>query len=215
MKVKIEVPKIFCNRTTREIGKDEIYYALLVVAGKVADNEFIPASKTPLFGKVSEVQKKVHKGFGWVPEMNNCVIDVGDAQYFAVTISLYERDNGKIYEELKKNYEEIVKPEKFDWKATMDLAVQDLSKNITKGKDADVQDLWKAVNTKDAITPLVIGGLLFALAKKIFKFLRQDDLLGVNTDYFDPTAQGFDLPREYNFRKFRGKYDVGLKVSVV
>ena len=166
MKIKVEVPKIFCNRTTREIGKDEIYYALLVVAGKVEDNEFIPASKTPLFGKVSEIQKKVHKGFGWVPEMNDCIIDIGDAQYFAVTISLYERDNGKIYDELKKNYEEIVKPEKFDWKATMDLAVQDLSKNISSGKKAEVQDFMESCQYKRRNHPIGDWWIIICLSQK-------------------------------------------------
>ncbi|MDX2306550.1 MAG: hypothetical protein NW226_27315 [Microscillaceae bacterium] len=215
MKIKIEIPKIFCNRTTREFGKDEIYYAVMVIASKVENNALVPSSESPLFGKVSEIKKKVEKGLGWRPETNDLIVNIGDAQYFAVILSLYEKDNADIYDELKKGYTQIVKPEKFNWKESMDLTVKTLAQDINKNKKTDLEDIWDAVTKKSSITPIVIGGLLFELAKKIYKHLRQDDLIGVNTDYFDPSEQGYDLPREYNFRKFRAKYDVMLKVSIL
>ena len=116
MKVKIEIPKISCSRTTVEIGKDEIFYVLMVFAGKLKDGDFIPASSTPVFAKLSEVKEKVSKGSSWRPAVNDFMFSIDDdVQTLGVTLALYEKDKGDVYELLQNQVSQIESASGFDW----------------------------------------------------------------------------------------------------
>ncbi len=205
--------KIHCTRTTRELGKDEIYFVLLVVAGKMEEGKFVKASKNALFGEVSEIQKKVKKGQAWRPELNDIEVDLGDAEAFSVALALYERDNADIYEELKKGVEKVIDPDAFDWNAVTEEAQKEIIQDVNENNKTDFNDVKSAINGLPNINILVISGFLFGLALKLFKHLRQDDLLGVNVDSFSPQSEDFGFPQIYQFNKFRGRYEVVMQVS--
>lgn len=213
MNVKIELSKIQCTRTTRELGKDEIYFAILVVAGKMENGEFVKSDQNALTGKVSEVKTKVQKGMAWRPELNDIIIDLGDAEAFSVVLALYERDNAKLYEELQKGVEKSLELDSFDWNATTDEAKAEIIMDINDNNKTDFKDLKSAVKKLPNLTVVAISGFLLGLAMKLFKHFRQDDLLGVNVESFHPQNENFGFPQTYQFNKFRGRYEVVMQAS--
>ncbi len=214
MELKIEIPKIHCKRTTSEITKDEIYYGIIAVGGKIRDGVFYMSNETTVYSKLSEITKKVKKGKTWRPVVNDHLIEFeGDIEALAVSLVLYEKDRGDIYDRLKEQFEEIIQPERFNWDEVIDEAKDLIIKDVNDNEKTDFADILAAVTTRPTLTPMILGGFLFKVAKKVVKYLRQDDLIGSVTDSFDLNTDGFDLPREYAFRGHKGKYQVGLKVT--
>ena len=214
MKLKIEIPKIHCARTTWELGKDEIYCGVIALAGKMNEDDFSMSGQSPIFSALSEVKKKVKKGKTWKPDIENQIFDVDDdTEALAVTIVLYEEDDGGIHDQMKAGFDEIVKPDKFEWKGLIKDAKDILIKDVNENEKTDFEDIISAVSTRPTLTPMIIGGFLFKLGKKVFKFLRQDDFLGSVTHLYDLNSDSLDFSREHRFRKQKGKYDVQLKVT--
>ncbi len=212
MKVKIQIEKIHCARTTMEIGKDEIFYGLLVSAGKMNNGVFETNGNPIVFSKVSEI-RKVKKDDGWRPKENNFVIEVGNADMVTATIVLYEADDKDIYEALKVKFNEVLQPDKFSWATIFEAAKDMILKDINENGEIDAEDLLSVISKKPELTPLILSTFLFKVAKESFKYFKQDDFLGSVTDGFNLTSEGFNLPREYKFRKHRGKYNLSLKVE--
>lgn len=216
MDLKIEIPKIHCSRTTSEWGKDEIYYGVLVMAGRLVDGQFVLSGEEPVFAKVSEIKKKVKKGTAWRPTENNHIVTVDDAtQVLGVTLVLYEEDNGDIRDALKESFTEIIRPDKFDWNILIEEAKAIILPDVNSNERTDFPDILSAVTSLPQITFQVMGGFLFNIGKHVFKHLRQDDLLGEAIDAFDLSKDDFNMPREYSFRRHKGKYKVTLKVTKV
>lgn len=216
MKVKIEIAKIKCSRTTIEIGKDEIFYVLMVFAGKLKNGDFIPSSSTPVFAKLSEVKEKVSKGIAWRPAVNDFVFTVDDdVETLGVTLALYEKDKGDVYEMLQNQVDRIETAKSFDWENTIEEAKNLILKDINNNGELDFTDIQTALSTKPELNPKVIGSYLFQLAKRIGKFFSQDDLLGIANDSLAIHHKSFDVERKYHFSKFRGKYDLNLKATKV
>lgn len=216
MKVKLQIEKICCKRTTLEIGKDEIFCGVLVLAGKMEAGTFKPVENKPvLLGAVSEVKKKVGKGTTWRPAQNNFVIDIGDATVLSTLLLMYEADDLGIYTKVKNTLTEIVKPDTFNWAPIIKKAKDSILKDINDNGEIDAEDILSALTKKPQLAPLVLGQFLFVLAKESFKFFKQDDFLGAVTDSFIVASDDFNLPREYPFRKHRGKYDVALRMDKI
>ena len=216
MEIKIEVPKIHCARTTSEIFKDEVYYGIIAIAGKMEQDQFILSSQTPVFSKISEVKERVKEGTSWRPSVNNHSFSIdNDSKVVAVSLVLYEKDKGDIYDQLSEQFNEIVEPNQFDWNEIIEAAKEIIIRDVNDNKKTDFEDILDAITNKPAFTPMIIGGFLFKVVKEVVKYLRQDDLLGSTIDNFNLDEDGFDLPREYDFRRHKGKYKVGLKVSKV
>lgn len=216
MDLKIEIPKIHCARTTLELGKDEIYYGVLVMAGRIVEGQFVLTGEEPVFAKVSEVKKKVKKGTAWRPTINNHIVTVDDTtQALAVSLVLYEEDNGDSRDALQESFTEIAKPEKFDWAVLIKDAKEIVLPDVNENERTDFEDILSAVTQLPTLTFSIVGGFLFKIGKHVFKHLRQDDLLGEASDAFDLSKEDFNLPREYSFRRHKGKYKVTLQVTKV
>ena len=122
MKLKIEIPKIHCKRKTREIfdGKDEIYYAIFLTAGKIKDGDIALSDKAPNYGIIAPDSKKMHhkeEEFKfWIPEMQNNIVELdNDVEFIHIDYALYEKDKGETYEKMKNELNGIVIPNGLDW----------------------------------------------------------------------------------------------------
>lgn len=214
MQLHISIPKIHCARTTAELFPDAIFFSIVVLAGKLEGKSFQPSSKTPIFTALSEVRTRTRRDDAWRPEVNDFKIEVDDeVEQVAVAICLYERDKGGIYEALQEQLDLLQKPEQLDWLELLGIVKDSLVYDINKNGQTDFEDIWHALSQRPALGPAVIGSMLFRLAKKAIKHLQQDDLLGTVSDSFVFRQEGFDLPREYSFRRHRGLYKVALQVQ--
>jgi hypothetical protein len=176
-----------------EITSDEIYFAVFVVAAKIEGDAVVPSTNA-LHKHVSKVWAPVKKGDNLKSSDNNFEVDLGDAEAFTLFFGLYERDNGKLYDQLKES-NELLNPDSFDWSANVEIP-----QSIPKDKSDWIKLLkssWKVL-------------------KELFKHLRQDDRLGkIQID--SPTQNvedSFGLLREYRLRGKKGKYDVTLQLEL-
>lgn len=212
MKIKIEIPQIKCSRTTIEIGKDEIFYALMVFAGKLDNGSFVPSSKNPVFAKVSDVKEKVSKGSSWQPNPNDFELTIDDdITTLGITVALYEKDKGDMYKILQEQVSQIGTGSTFDWSSTIEETKDLILKDINNNNQIDYIDIEAALTNKPELSPKVVGTYLFQLAKRLGKFFSQDDLLGVTNDSIDIGETGVDTMRKYKFSKFRGIYELSLR----
>ncbi len=214
MKIKVAIPKIHCKRTTAEIGKDEIYYGIIISSLKQEDDLLIFNEQTSLLTHVSATREKVKAGTVWTPNKSVHELQLDDHTVaIAVTLVLYEEDKGDIKAALKESFDEILKPDKFDWLAVLKDARDAIIEDSNKDGNIDLEDIVKAITKGIALTPMIIAGFAFNVLKRVFKHFRQDDLLGQVNDVFILGQDGFSLPREYEFRQNRGKYVVAIQVN--
>lgn len=216
MKLQLQIPQIHCLRTTLELTPDEIYLAVLVLGGKMENNKFA-LSASPTFARVSEVERRVKKGKSWSPQFTDLQVDLGeDAEAFCVALALYEGDNLKIHEQLKNgNFQEFITPEKFDWEGFFDKLKQAIIKDVNDNEKIDAVDIWAAITTRPDLKALITGTFLVDLFKGVFKHLRQDDLFDIKTSYFIPNGRLLHYDKEFNFSKFRGIYEVEMRMEVL
>lgn len=194
MKLKVEILKIRCERTTYEFSYDEVYFALFIATAKQVGGDIVPgSSENALFGEVSEVKERVKAGSIWRPELNNIETDIGDAEAVSVSFALYEKDNGDLYENLKTNVSGAIDYSKTDWPKEIPLPT-----SVPTGIAGWAQ--------------LVLS--LSPLIKSIINYFRKDDLLGdiqINLNTADPDLS---FPREFEIRKQAGKYTITLLLTL-
>jgi len=218
MKIKVEIPKIRCERTTKwEWGKDEIYYAILVFAGRTGDNnEFIPSVKTPVFSKVSEVRNGVRKNSpAWRPEVNDHIIEVDDdTTTISVRLGLYERDSGDSHERLSQQFDDLIKPEGINWRAVLTESKKLILEDVNEDGELDLRDLI-SISTKipELTNPMIAAGFLINVGKIIIQGIRQDDLIDERINQYNLNKT--DCGLEHNFSGRGAKYDVQIKISKV
>ena len=189
MKIDIDITKIHCSHTTFELGKDEIYAAIFVTALKKDGNGVTPTleGSKPLFGIVTEVENDVEKGKIWRPTPNHFEVDVADdTESLGFSFALYEKDNGEIFDKMKNELTGVIEPEGFDF-SQIQLSNFDFSE-ITK--------------------------ILFGLLKKAIVHFKQDDLLGVE-EFVVPKEKliGDDFPREFDYKRKKGQYELGVTLK--
>lgn len=192
MKLKVEITKIYCAKTTIEWTPDEIYFAFIVTKGRKKENSFIPINNENPFGTAISEVKEMKKGNLWKQE-NSFEFDLGDAEMFCINFGLYEKDNGELYNEMKTNLSELLEPDKFDWK--------EFISNIKIPENPDNLTEW--------IVPL------FNTGKYVYKHFRQDDEIG-NVQFGSKlNNSNLSLPFEYKLRGIGAKYDVGFKLTII
>jgi hypothetical protein len=183
MKLRISVPQIVCNRTTMETSPDEIYFAYFVAQGRATGDA---VSAQFLARRISDVWRNVNRNDRWQAG-EPCEIDVADdAAVLAIMFALYEKDDGKIREELKSSREPI--PSKEPW--------LDLELPGTGGWSAWAKVLFK---------------FLVALLRQI----PRDDEIGMREVSIDPKDRYALGTRTFDLKGFGGKYTVTLLVERV
>ena len=188
MKINIDITKIHCSHTTFELGKDEIYAAIFITALKKDGSGVIPTleGSKPLFGIVTDVEDGVEKGKIWRPTPNHFEVDVADdTESLGFSFALYEKDNGEIFEKMKEELTGVIEPEGFDF--------------------SQIQ-----LTTDFSEIPKIVFGVL----KKAIVHFKQDDLLGVE-EFVVPAEKliGDDFPREFDYRRKKGQYEVGVTLK--
>lgn len=191
MKVKISVPQIIAQKITHpRTDDDEIYCAYFVSLAKSGAETNKPEVKKYVSKCISDVKDKVWAKTKWAPSGLESIIEVDDSDVFYLTMALYERDDGVIYKKLKKESEEALKPEDFDWSCVT------LPEDVTSVLSW-VKAVWK----------LVCGA---------FNYLRQDDLLGEESiAVMDIDGREWTGFRELKFKKWGGDYRVTLNMEVL
>lgn len=188
MNLKINVPYIRCEKPTFGLGRDKVYFAIMVGAAKREGDRIVPTGTAPVYFAVSDVQGAVGAGSQWTPALNDLQIDIGDAEAVTVTIALYECDSKKIHDQMQKEAKGPITPEGFPW---------DLIKIPTN--PADLMS-W--------IVPFL------TLLRAVFTYFPQDDLIGqdmITTAVADPHLSG---PRDKEIRGYGGKYHFLIDLSV-
>ena len=215
MKLKIEIPKIHCKRTTIEMGKDEIYAGVIAFAGKIENGEFVKSVEQPIFASLTEVKDKVSKGTIWNPILQNELFEVDDnISLVCISLLLFEEDNGKHYQKLQENFNDLLLPGKFEWSRLFEVIMAAVKDYYAENGEQFV-NLKKAFKDNAIKTVEIVGTAMFKVMKSILKHIRQDDSLGVFSTVVDFSQPGFDFDREKAFEKFRGKYYASLKISKV
>lgn len=131
---------------------------------------------------------------------------------------MYEEDNGNIhniYQEVQNKISEILEPDRFNWDEISESIKEFILEDVNESGNTDFEDIWEAISNKPELSPKVIGGFIYRVAKTVFSHLRQDDLLGKINDDFDLSLENAFMPREYNFRGHKGKYNVTLQLSSI
>lgn len=193
MNLRITVPYIRCERMTAGLGRDEIYFALMVMAAKrqkkgKATKVVSTMPLAPVYFRVSEVKSGVDAGTQWTPDISDVRLDVGPAEVVSVTLALYECDNGSIRDQMAREMTGPITPVGFAW-----------------------GELSLPTNPAD---PICWIGPVLSLARAAFKYFPQDDLLGqdiITVGVNDPNLRG---PRDIELRGSGGKYHVIIGLSV-
>ncbi|MFA8435808.1 MAG: hypothetical protein ACEPOZ_14925 [Marinifilaceae bacterium] len=191
MKLKVEIPKIRCKRTTKEIANDQIYFGVYVGAVKSFGSQLFPAgSDRGLFASVSEVKEEVTEGAIWCPELHCFEIQIKDAEVFGVSVVLYEYEDVFLYEKLVSRAKGFVSPDDFNY---------DFSQAIIVPAGTRV---WhsKAVGVLDLLNSFV-------------KSLGKDDMIG-QKQVFCNVNEVKPFPRELKIEGQRGKYEVSMILSL-
>ncbi len=195
--LKVTIPKIRCRKTTIELGKDEIYFLLLVTGAKLdANGEAVAIdAEGALYGKVSEVKKGVKKETVWRPKLNDISIDIADAENLSVTLALYEKDNGKIHQELAEKADGVIVPDGPEWPSKL---VGDVMDGLPSDQAAWIAFAWKAVK----------------YVKSLITHFRKDDLIDYKQILTATNDTGFAFPRELRMEGHSGSYDVTVQFAL-
>jgi len=187
--IQITVPKVHCVKKNDLLNKDKVYLVLIVNALK-ADVNVSPRVAFCGLSPIAEFKKNDIKildlGTKWS-------FNLEEGEAFNITFGLYEKDNGKAYNDYLKKITEIVET------------------NGMTYSDA-LMKVWDKL--KDKLTSLNWISLLTLLPEvglEILKNFREDDLLGRRTitfKYDDPNMQfvpEFDLTDAESFYKIQLK----------
>lgn len=188
MQLKITIPYIRCEKPTFGFGADEVYFAVMVTAGKKVGNSCVPSTDKRLYFKVSEVQGAVNSGTQWVPALNDIVVDIGDANAFAVSVALYECDDSQIHDQMQKEATGWITPPGIDW-----------------GK------ITVPTNPADPLAWL-LPALTFLWAA--FNYFKQDDLVGHDMICAAVDDTNLSGPRDKEIKGWGGKYHFLIDLSV-
>ncbi len=181
MKLRVRVREIHCDRTTIETSPDEIYFAYYVAQAKKKGDS---GEARFVAGHLSDVWRGVTRGEEWKPAGPQEFEIDNDSEHVALAFALYEKDDGKLREELKSAAKPI--DSKAPWES--------LSIPWSQGWSA-----WAKAVLK----------FLFGLLKQI----KRDDGIGRADFSFNPkTGQGLGVHR-FDLRGFGGKYGVKLEVT--
>jgi hypothetical protein len=203
MILRVKVQKIYCQRTTIELGADEIYFAAFVAAAKESNGQILPIGN-PLHKHVSEVKTGVRKGVIPRDQDFEFTVDIEDATAFAISFALYEKDNGQLYNQLQDgDVNEIIAPGSMEWPEELQLP-------------DDAEGLAEMAGNVSQLNWAKIAKVLLKVFKKAYTFFRQDDKLGEFEilSKTDIPAHEQNVPMEFNIRKMRGKYDISISFSI-
>jgi hypothetical protein len=183
--MKLDIKSIRCARTTIEVGKDEIYYALFVYAVKRgADGK--TKKGDPAYWHVSDVQKFKKNGV-WLCDDTHNISLPEDATDYIVEIGLFEMDNSTAREKMMKLGNGAIDHVKFPW------------------DELEMPGSWT--------DPMEWVASILGWGKILFKHFAQDDPLGVNMLHFMPGNPNNAGSGELMYRKYRGKYNLNFELS--
>lgn len=189
MKLKINIPYIRCEKTTRAWARDEIYFAVYVAAARRHGDKIRPTGQAPVYTTVSAIQGAVATGFQWTPQLNEIEVDIGDAEAYAMTLALYECDDPKAYEAIKR-------------KTTDPMPLKELPE--------DALNLCEdPFDASACILPLQ------KMLRSAFKSYRQDDLIAQDMITGDLKAPNLSGPRDLLFKGHGGRYHVLIDLETV
>jgi hypothetical protein len=219
----IEISKIHCVSPTKwEWGKDEIFYAVVAIEGKLEgkfsdDNAFsdndlalVDNIKAKVVkGFVSDAKKEVRKGSIWKPSDGNIHIKIDDTcNILSLLVILYEEDSGEKRVQLSNAFNnnnflfEI--NEKPDFKAILEKLKQSAKETAA---------VAAATSNKYAIA-FAIAKAVFKVSHKLIKEIRKDDLIDCQVCCCDlNNTETLSLPREYIFKGDGAEYNIGIIVS--
>ncbi|WP_310558878.1 hypothetical protein [Flavobacterium sp.] len=109
MKLEISVPKIHCKKNNDWLlHKEKVFVAVTVTTGKMVDfadggkPQTVFSGVTPLLDLDENTIKELPLGSNWVA-------DLGNAEAYALTIGLYEKDRDDAYDKPPEKVAEISK----------------------------------------------------------------------------------------------------------
>jgi hypothetical protein len=186
MKLKAEILKIKCMRTSADVNPDKIYSVLYFFTGNKVGDDFVP-DKNSLVVKVSDVEQHIKKDYVWKPKQNLFEFDLGANPVFGMTFSLYEMDNAKIYDKLKAG-------DTGDVKEALNLSGLKLPANPAVPAD------W--------IQPAV------KILAALFKYARQDDRLGSEPFAYHINDASLGIAKSFEFKKLFSHYEIVLNFTL-
>ena len=205
MKVKMLLPQIRARQITfPRLNADEIYVAYTVALGSPG-LAGAPTEVKLLGGRVSSIKENVSKGCPpWTPNEDGmpAEFDIPDGKMAVIRLALFERDDGNIYDELKRAVGSSIDPEKFPW--------QDIK---------DIYEKWKAEDLPTDKVELAI--YIIKAVWKLTKHFLQDDLLDQKEIVIAPSTKEADLgddwtgTRELEFVRLGADYRLSVNLSKV
>ena len=109
MKLQISVPRIHCiKKNDWLLHKEKVFVAITVTTGNMAD--FAEGGKPQIvFSGVAPLLEIDENNIKELPLGSDWVADLGDAEAYALTISLYEKDREEAYDKRPEKVAEISK----------------------------------------------------------------------------------------------------------
>jgi hypothetical protein len=186
MKLKVQISKLKCLRTSVDASPDKVYSAIYFFTGDKIGDDFVP-DKTSLQVKATDVEQGVKKGYVWKPQENVIEFDLNGKEYFGLNFCCFEKDNGKLYDELRAGDVNSVRK-------ALDLSGLKFPANPASPEQ------W--------VEPL--AKLLIAL----FKFSRQDDRIGSEPFAYKTSDSNVAIAKTFQFKKLFANYEAVLNFSI-
>lgn len=197
--LRISVPKLHCERKTDLFGTDEVYLALIVYTAKLSEvNNPEPSPGRIAFAGVSPLntgfRRSVIKELVLTDAGDNYIdVDLHDADAFAISFGLFEKDNGQLYEELKQGM--LIIP------SISNPSLSSIFQSIIDQVSGATVDEFKKI--------------LLSVATLLFRELRRDDLIGMDSFTYAINDSTINFDREFQgLRGMGGKYNVQFRLRL-
>ncbi|MBI9067325.1 MAG: hypothetical protein JEZ09_08535 [Salinivirgaceae bacterium] len=199
-KLKLEIEKFSCLRTSIELGKDEIY----------CGGFFIPVKKEGKnikWGKVTNFVTNdfsMGKGVMEVRVDYECELDYSGYDDYMLIFQLIEKDDGIIQQKFKND--EVAK--EFENIDIIGNAIRKLLESLDL-EGIDLKDILAS------LTKMVVKGLpavIISLVGDIAKQIKMDDIISTK-QFSKQEVEKFSSSTEFLFSKMFAKYNVTIKMT--